>query len=74
MSKILSRTQILFGSELKARPSKRIDKITGFLDKTTLSSVDNPLRPWDKKFSKLFETFLHFWVPRMQPKGYLNET
>jgi hypothetical protein len=65
VSMILSRAQVLFGSELKARLSEMIDSTSGSLDKTPLSSVDTPSRKREKKFSKLFETFLHFCVPRM---------
>jgi hypothetical protein len=50
VSMILSRAQIVFGSELKARLSETIDNTAGFLDKTALSSVDTPLRKREKKF------------------------
>jgi hypothetical protein len=33
VSMILSRAQVLFGSELKARLSEMIDRTAGFLDK-----------------------------------------
>jgi hypothetical protein len=33
VSRILSRAQVLFGSELKARLSEMIDNTAGFLDK-----------------------------------------
>jgi hypothetical protein len=50
VSMILSRAQVLFGSELKTRLSEMIDSAAGSPDKTTLTSVDIPLQKREKKF------------------------
>jgi hypothetical protein len=54
VSRILSRAQVLFGSELKAHLSEMMDNTAGFLDK---NRAEQRIYPMGEAGEKVFETF-----------------
>jgi Fe-S-cluster containining protein len=65
VSMILSRAQILFGSELKARLSEMIDNPAGFLDKNRAEQRRCSIAEAREKVFKTFQNFFRFLLPRM---------
>jgi hypothetical protein len=65
VSMILSRAQILFGSELKARLSEIIDSTAGFLDKDRAEQRRYSIAEAREKVFKTFQNFLRFLLSRM---------